>query len=78
MISSIVNALVDEGSVTRLALCVVDVEFRGELHAVDVESVLVLSTVTVVYDPVRVAICAFSTSFSSQSFMFSFTNFSVN
>lgn len=63
---------------TGLALCGVDVEFRDELHAVDGESELVVSAVTVVCDPVRVAICAFSTSFSSRSFMFSITNLSVN
>ena len=64
LISSAVNTLVVQGSVAGLTLCGVDVEFGGELHAVDDELVLVLSTVTVVCDPVRVAICDFSTSFS--------------
>ena len=95
LISSDVNAFMDEGSVTRLALCGVDVgegsvtglapcggdvEFWGELYTGDDELVLVPSAVTVIKfcDPVRVAIYAFSTSFSSRSSMFYFTNFSVN
>ena len=56
---------VDEEFVIGLALCGVDVEFWGELYAGGDELVLVLSAVTVICDPVRIAICAFSTSFSS-------------
>ena len=61
-------------------LCGVDVEFRGlgELYAADAKPVLAVSTVAVGCDPVRVAICAFSTSFSSRSFTFSATDLSVN
>ena len=56
---------------TGLVLCGVGVEFLGDLDAGDDKLVLVPSIVTVVCDSVRVVICAFSTSFSSRSSMFS-------